>query len=297
MSLRLFLVDMKGCHHITKLMPGIMAVYQMAAEFNPHLMVEFLPNKGEGSNITNVVILLSKASGGTIKKEYDFTDPSSIKDLRKLIWKELLKNKKITNIANKDGTLTDFRQTEVRQVTQGWQAAKRKRQQNTCCKIHPSNTVTPPKFKDQQIKHQVYQVNNTTDIKTKKQCIKSRLTECRQTHPINSQLFKRCADEVNWLCNNGYPINKHTNAVIKAHNKLSTKLHNHLKQNNTKVNKKTLDTILSNGFFDHINNRMGNKYSSYMRTEHFSDKSINIIILIGLFVAMIISMYNAAKYL
>ena len=78
-------------------------------------------------------------------------------------------------------------------------------------------------------------------------------------------------DEVKWLCTNGYPRNIRTETVIKYREKLKNDILKYLKNNNMRVNKRILDIILSNGFFERVSNRMGNKYKAYGMPQSLRD--------------------------
>src|SRR3990170_5160247 len=119
--MRLWYIDKPECRHISEIMHGIKAVYQMEQEFFPYLSVDFLPNKD--NEPTGILLQAGKEF---IRKNYTFDSKDDINKLRNLIWKYLLKyhGKKIIDIT-KNGCLKDFRQTDRNRVIQGWQNKKR----------------------------------------------------------------------------------------------------------------------------------------------------------------------------
>ncbi len=253
MYMRLFLVDKPGCDHITDLMPGISAVYQLEQEFYPYLLVEFLPNRKDEPGI------ILQAGDEIIKENYTFDKPSDIEEVRLLIWKYLLKYHNITDIAP-NGCITDFRKTQTNHVTQGWQARKRERRGDQCCKI--VGDLVASEIAAQIIKHEVYRVD-TTDKQTRYTCKQNRYSECGNNFPPNTQLFNRCVDEVNIVCDNAYPFNKYINDLNIARQELKNNILEYLHNNDMKVNKQILDQILDAGFFECVSNRAGNNASDY----------------------------------
>jgi len=286
--MRLFHIDKPGCHHITELMDGIKAVYQLEQEFYPYLTVEFLPHKDQPAGI----ILLTKTQ--TIRKNYTFDDPNDINDLRKLIWKYMVEDYNILDIT-KNGCLTDFR--EIQQpniVIQGWQAKKRMKSKEVCCKEigdgdeevnNKVNTKPIRTFEDQQdalghkpFLHEVYRLD-PTDKQNRNICKKVRGGECGDNYPSGSATYKRCMDEVQWLCDNGYPENKRVDAMNKLVSKTRTDAYNYLKNNNMKVDKLKFDAIADAGLFQDMGNRAGNKVSDYKEPKKVFDNMNDNILL------------------
>lgn len=296
--MRLFLISKPGCHHITELMDGIKAVYQMEAEFEPYLAVDFLPNR---NNDPGGVIVM--AGNETIRKNYTFDDPKDLEELRSLLWKYLEKYHNPKDITYKKGDkkdcIKDFRETGTFNVIQGWQNRKKLMEKNICCrvvrdllakvvyrtgwdKVIGDHTKTSkngkrggaPDFSRQLIKHPVYRYDNR-DLQDREICKKVRYKECGDNYPPGSMTFKRCLDEVTWLCNNAYPVNKVNKVTNNYRNKLKESILEYLKKNNMKVNKKVLDTILSAGFFERVKGRVGNKAASYTEIVKAVDDSLN----------------------
>ncbi len=243
-------------------MPGISSVYQLEQEMHPYLSVEFLPNGG-GKNEPPGVILI--AGDKVIRRNYTFEDPNDIEEMRKLIWECIRKLHNPPDITDEKGCIKDFRKTETNRVIQGWQAKKRQLASIRCCKV--IKQLVARTFAEQFIKHERYRYS-TRDQQNRRICKKVRFEECGNNYAPNTELFRRCVSEVNWLCNNGYPFNKRTEIVVDYREKLKNAILKYLKDNNMKVNKSILDTILSAGFFERVRNRMGNKYTSYGSVEH-----------------------------
>jgi hypothetical protein len=114
--------------------------------------------------------------------------------------------------------------------------------------------------------HEVYRVD-THDNQDRNICKKVRGEECGNNYPSNSDTYRRCVDEVNWLCNRGYPKpNRDVKKLEELAKKIRLKIYNYLNQNNLKVNKKKFDEIMDAGLFTDLGNRMGNKV--------FNDKNV-----------------------
>ena len=166
--MRLFHIDEPGCHHISYIMPGIKLVYQMEQEFAPYLSVEFLPHRNDNKS---GVILVTKR--GSIRKYYNFHDPNTEKDLRKLIWSELLKDKDkhIINVTDKSGCLTDFRKMGRNKVTIGWSNKLAELKKERCCKIIRKNLANS--IMEYKVLHPVYKFK-TNDVRDRATCLKVR---------------------------------------------------------------------------------------------------------------------------
>lgn len=276
--MRLFYIDKPECRHITEIMPGIKATYQMEAEFEPYLVVDFLPNK---NNEPEGIIL--EAGNEVIRRNYSFDKPEDIDDLRNLIWKYLRKyhdepsknpwDPKLSMMPPKDiaidGCIKDFREAPTNVVIQGWQAKKRSMREDVCCKIVKEMVVKA--FKDQEIKHWVYRVNTNNQL-DRESCKKTRFEECGNNYPPNSELFNRCVKEVEWLCNNGYPVNRLTKQLDDYMVKLRKDIHKRLMDNDLKVDKKLFDEIITAGLFDEVGNRMGNASTNMMELDDNVDR-------------------------
>ena len=274
--MRLFLISKPGCHHITELMNGIKAVYQLEMELNPYLLVEFLPNK---NNDPGGVII--QAGDEIIRRNYTFDDPNDIKELRKLLWKYLRKLHDPVDITNKNGNIINFKKTQTNKVIQGWQNKKKLMKKDICCKIvrdmvayhiYKSNSNKTP-FKQQLIKHPVYRYDNR-DLQDKRLCKQNRFRDCGDNYPPGSILFKRCIDEANFLCNKGYPRNTVRETTENYREQLKKYILKYLKDNDMKVNKQMLDLILSAGFFERVKGRAGNRAHDYNDLIKTVDKSL-----------------------
>ncbi len=259
--MRLFLIDKPGCHHIKDLMPGISSVYQLEAEFQPYLTVEFLPNRVEG--VSPGIIL--QAGNEVIRRNYTFDDPQDLEDARTLIWTYLKKYHNVPDVAEPNGCIKNFIKTDRNKVIQGWQNKKDDMYRDTCCK--PIKMDSAPAFKSQVIKREEYRYDNRNMI-DRGICKKVRGEECGNNYPPNTEQYRRCVGEVEWLCNNGYPVNKKTQAVATVRNMVNRTVTNTLKNNSTKVNKQQLDNMLDAGYFQHYGNRMGNMSQTFGSNEH-----------------------------
>lgn len=253
MKLRLYHIDGKGCRFVNDIMPGINAVYTMEQEFFPYLDIEFLPH----SEFENSGIIL-QANDELIRRNYTFHDKKELGELRDLIWKYLLKYRKIKDIT-KNGCLKDFREYNPNRVIQGWRNAKRLAKDDNCCAII-LNKLTD-EIMARKILHEVYTLSSNDEM-DKDTCKKVRFGECGDNYPRGTAQFDRCTREVNWLCNNGYP-----NKVVKKMDKIVTdvrkKIYDDLKRNNLIVNKQKFDNIIDAGLFADLGNRMGNKVANY----------------------------------
>ena len=253
--MKLFLIDKPGCHHMSELIPGISAVYQLEQEFHPYLIVDFIPNRKYPPGIILV------AGNEKIRKNYTFDDPNDIVEVRKLIWKYINKYHKPTNIADDNGCIKDFRKTQTNRVIQGWKNKWKSAKEEPWCTVVKNMAVK------HFIKHELYRLKNV-DEQDMNICKKVRADECINNYARNTPSFRRCIDEVNYLCNHGYPENKKANIVLEYRETLKNQILQYLKKNNMKVNKKVLDVILSNGFFELVQNRAGNKATEYNNVIH-----------------------------
>jgi len=226
-----------------------MAIYQLEQEFAPYLFVDFLPNT---NNHAGGIIL--EAGDEVIEKNITFDNPNDMDTMRQLLWKYLLKYHNIRDITDKNGCIKDFSEYTTFKVRQGYKLNKLTK--DRCFKF--IRDCISKSYYNYLIKHPVYRLNTNPKI-DKNICIKIRSRECWNNYPKNSQLYQRCMDEVNWLCQNGYPNNKVVEIKNNQIKQIRTDLFNYLIKNNMKVNRKMFDKIIDAGLFDHIGNRMGNK--------------------------------------
>ena len=261
MKLRLYFIDKRGCHHIMYLMPSIKIAYEMKEKFNPHVLLEFLPEKYNQPEAKQGVIL--QIGDDYIHKNYTFEDPADKQELEGLIWHLLRKYNDIPDHADKDGVLRNFNKGRINTVIQGWKAKKRNFRKDRCCRVI-TDTITDS-FMEHAVLHWWYR-DSKQDVQTRDICMKVRGEECGDNYPPNTPTYRRCMREVEWLCRHGYPRNKRTEAVIARREKLKNKILEYLKRNKMKVNKRVLDVILSAGFFERVSNRVGNKYSKYQKS-------------------------------
>ena len=126
------------------------------------------------------------------------------------------------------------------------------------------------------IKHPRYKYK-TNDIQTRDICMKVRGQHCAENFPIGTAQNKLCMDETRWLCTNGYPRqnNVRLNVVSEYRDRLMKNILAYLKKSKLLVNKQVLDIILSNGFFERVSNRMGNKSKNYINVKYAVDGIMN----------------------
>lgn len=250
--MRLFFIDKPECRHISEIMSGIQAVYQMEQEFHPYVIPEFLPNN---NNDPGGIII--KVGNEIIRRNYTFETPNDIKELRKLIQELIKKYHNPRDIVDDKGCIKDFRQVSKFHPIQGWQAAKRAKA-DICCKV--ITEIITRDITDFMIKHWVYR-SGSGPIRDSSTCKKVRYEECGNNYAPNTPQFNRCVDEVNLLCNKGYAKggNKMVNKTNKAVKDLRTKIYTYLDKNDMRVDKKIFDEIITAGLFEYVGNRMGNK--------------------------------------
>lgn len=271
--MRLFHIDEPGCHHITEIMDGIKAVYQLEQEFFPYLTVEFLPHRDRPAGI----ILLTR-KGDSIRKYYKFKDPKDIEELRSIIWYYLERDYNIKQLpTDKCGNLQKFKWEPTSDVIQGWQSKKRAMKGARCCKIIAdivASELVSHATIHYNILHEQYRLSGQ-DVQTREICKQLRLTECGNNYPPNTPTFKRCVDEVNWLCNNSYPKNKAYEASNKLVKNTRKKIHEYLDKNNMLVDKKIFDDIIDAGLFQRVANRMGNKSINFIDAQRAVNDEFN----------------------
>lgn len=256
--LRLFHVDAGHCRYTKDIVPGIFACSQIEMEFAPYVSLGYMPYR---SDVPGGVILQTKKR--TIRKNYDFS-PKTIKqdteDLRKMIWYYLRQDHNITDITDVNGCLIDFRKYKPNNVIQGWQAKKRELKKDKCCKLVLDNLTS--EIVKHNILHEVYRLSGK-DKQNRNICKKVRGEECGNNYAPNSDTYDLCMNEVNWLCNNGYPKNKLVEKASDIAKQIREKIYRDLVKSNMKVNKRKFDELISAGLFQDLGNRMGNKVANY----------------------------------
>lgn len=251
--MRLFHIDRPGCHHMMKKIVGIQAVYQLEAEFEPYLTVDFLPNPDK----TDPGGVILQAGSEVIRKNYLFDDPNDIIELRKLIWDKVRKYHNPKDITEK-GCMDKFKWQPTFKVIQGWQAKKRLIQEDQCC-IDLSQYMNAPDPATKAVLHEVYRVD-TRDKLDRNTCKKVRCKECSDNFPTNTDNFRRCIQISKDMCDEMHPINKKKNAVVENRAKLYEKIKQYLELNDYRTDKQHLDTILDNWFFQDVSPREGNNF-------------------------------------
>jgi len=249
------------------LIPGIFSVYQLEQEFYPYLSVEFIPNNKYAAGILIIV------GDKVIRRNYTFNDPNDIVELRKLIWRYVreINNPADIAITRPDGEvcIKDFNKGGGFKVIQGWDNKLKSLEKNVCCKGSDSETKIVP-MDQQLINHEVYRYSNKDQINLPI-CKKLRFQECADNYPPNTPTYKRCLREANWVCENGYPCNVRTKLIATYREKLKNDILRYLKRNDMRVDKQMFDLIMSAGFFERPNNRVGNKASPYTPIIHTID--------------------------
>tara|TARA_Y100000780_G_C13695847_1_gene422175 strand:- start:26059 stop:26724 length:666 start_codon:yes stop_codon:yes gene_type:complete len=180
-------------------MPSIKAIYQMEQEFHPYLQVEFIPNNTQREGI----ILQTKR--GNIRRYYTFQNPNDIKELRKLIWDNLVIDYKIRDVYNKDNFTIDYRKIGKFKVLDSYQKAKQAKALN-CVKHYPIKDYYKEK-PTKGIKRQEYNVDSTYNITNCEQCKKIRMMQCDHNFPTKSHSNAICKLETEYYCNKRYPKN------------------------------------------------------------------------------------------
>lgn len=249
--IRLFFISPKECQFMKDLIPGIFSVYQLEQEYFPYLSVDFLPNDTYAPGILLVV------DNKVIRRNYTFNDPNDIVELRKLIQPYIDTIDKPVNMST---TLPDGGRFKI---LQGWNNKLKSLKKNVCCKGSDSEVFDKNIPMDQQlINHEVYRYSNKDEI-DRPICKKLRFQECADNYPPNTPTYERCLREANWVCENGYPCNERTELIANYREQLKNDVLKYLKKNNMRVDKQMFDLIISAGFFERPNNRVGNKSSPY----------------------------------
>jgi hypothetical protein len=233
-----------------------MATYEMEQTFFPYISINFLPKRY--NDVDKYAFIIVTKKNGTIRKDYDFTDvKKDTEDLKAFVWHYLIRDYDIKNIGIQNQN--DFRQFNPNTVIQGWKNKKKELKDNECCKILVDGIVS--NILQFKILHDVYKLDGK-DLQTREICKKVRWGECGDNYPPKSALFKRCVDEVEWLCNHGYSPTNRVHKMDKLVEKTREEIYKYLVKHNMLVNKKKFDEIITAGLFDDLGNRMGNKVAN-----------------------------------
>jgi len=189
--MRLYYIDKPGCHHITKLIPGIFAIYQMQMEFFPYLSIEFLPHR---DNIPAGILLITKDE--IIRRFYTFDTQKDVDDLRNLIWTYLKKDHNIEDISQ-IGYVNNFYKLGDNEVIQTWDNIMKKARDDNKYKI----IMDKPSGREMAFDalHQIYKLDTTDEIDNDL-CKKLRGNMCYSNFPAGSDIFKVCMDEAYKVC-------------------------------------------------------------------------------------------------
>lgn len=293
--MRLFYIDKPGCHHITEIMPGIKATYQMEAEFYPYLFVDFMPHANDRPEG-----IILQAGNEIIKKDMSLDTKEDVEKLRKLIWKYVKKYHNPKDITKPCGCIQNFKDYTTFNVTQGWANKIRNLKCDECCLTE--GIKEKPQVTDYLVKHWAYR-DPTDDRINRDICKKIRGEECGNNYPSGSAEFRRCVEEVNHVCNTGYPptntkegkcptfeekqeYNPYTRATNALVNATRGQIYKDLTKpekdgrlfelkDNLKVDKRDLDNIFTAGLYQHTGNRAGNKSRNIIHAK--SDNELTLL--------------------
>lgn len=254
--MRLFHISDSKCQHITELMPAIKIIYQMEQEFAPYLTVEFIANGSDPNQKPGIILIVGD---NVIRKYYTFKDKKDTIKLRKLLWKYLRKYYDIKDITDNQGYIKDFNKYGNAKVIQGWHNKKKHTNLNvnptSCCKNIP--LINEMSDFEKSMLHEEFRLDNR-NLQNRNICKKNRHKHCKRNFAYNSNLYGRCIDENNWLCDKGYPkdggLNYAENITLNAREKIRKDIIKKLKENNGKATKQLIDKIYLGGFFADRNN-------------------------------------------
>lgn len=262
--IHLFYMDMPDqCRDTKQITDSVKIIYQMEQEFFPYVKIDFLINYNSNKGIEKTGGVIITTKNERIEKPFHFINKNEIKQLRKILWDLLHKNKNIPNYNDRD-----MGYTNPNNVIDNWKEAAKRNVENNCKPII-KDIIVEGLSKAMYI-HWSY-LNKEIPPLTKENCLKMRQQECYDNFPTGSQLFGRCMDEVQWLCDNGVP-----NTMVDIKNKqvatIRKYFYDYLKQNNLRVNKKMFDDIMMSGMFDDLGNRAGNKANVSQLKNYLDDK-------------------------
>lgn len=258
--MRLFYADKPNCHHMIEITRRVKKIYQLEAELEPYLIVDFLPNKEE---YTKSFVLIE--AGKEIEKiEIDLDKKEEFEKLRNRLWYYL---KKYHNVKDLEDTNMIWQPTN--NVIQGWQEKKRNLRNDVCCKGYFSLKSKPNHrnnikkmirdgFMEFIVQHWLYRDPNKP-IKDKDTCNYARSSECNDNYPVGTTLWKRCKSEIAFVCKNTYGENSMPSKKDKVIKKTLGNIYKYLDENDLYVDKKKFDEIILSGLYNDVGNRLGNK--------------------------------------
>ena len=136
--MRLYYIDKPKCYHIMDITKRVQKIYQLEAELEPYLIVDFWPNRNEEpASITLYVgdnCVIDKMIIDLDKKE-DF------EKLRDILWVYIRKVHNPYDLTDEKGCLKNMMILQKNNVIQGWQAKLRDSKINGSCYISKNNHV------------------------------------------------------------------------------------------------------------------------------------------------------------
>jgi len=245
-----------ACMYKFNEMPSIKAVYQMEQEFAPYLEVKFLPKSYD--KYSHGIIL--QANDNFIYRPYTFNNTTDIDNLRDLIWSQLVKTHKITNIADNKGCLHNFYQQNPNIVVQGYPAA-RQLHIDHCNAIDRNLTNPPRKLKplDPRIMHEVFRLNTSNDNIGIHNCQRVHSQECKDNFPPHTWMHEMCLNEVAKQCDNTYS-QLNINAFV---DRVRYDLYQRLRQLSPGIDWILVRNISSNTLLSQIQDVVGAKIPNY----------------------------------
>lgn len=261
----------KTCKHIIDIMPSVKAVAQMEQEFAPYLDVSYLTNRQHNEANTGIIL---QTKNGTVKRYYTFKKPEDIAELRDLIWEYLLKEKNIVELKETEQNRSDCSSTRV---VQHWENIVKECDKHNYSDV---NTKILPPEPESEIKSiaKVFRMN-PNDKQTKQTCLKQRMQECSDNWPPETDNYRQCTDEVEWLCTNGYP-NKRLLATNKYVQDSIASIFKDLEEHDGYVGKRQFDRAIDAGLYYDTGVRSGNKTrdgydKNYDGIEYFDEDNNN----------------------
>lgn len=273
--MRLYYIDKPGCHHMMYITKRVQKIYQLEAELEPYVIVDFWGNvNNEPASVTLYV-----GDNCVLDKEViDLDKEEDFEALKDILWYYVRTVHNPYDLTDKDGCLRNMDLKQKNNVIQGWQAKRRNLLGSACYmsrytgkknvpekKLNPSpyiRYITGTETMEDKVKHWSYRdplIFPKPNIDLKR-CKQLRYLDCNDNFPVNTQLWERCIDESRWLCDEWY---KNKNNDIRKTDKLfdinKKQVCDYLKKNDTKVDKNMFDRVIDSGLFDNLGNRMGNK--------------------------------------
>ena len=283
--MRLLHFDGKTCKHMTEIMPGIKATYQMEQEFYPYLDIWFM-SYDEHNETKSGIILHTK--NGDIKRYYDFKNKKELDELRDLIWYYLLKEVNITDITDKDGCLKDFRTVGGMKACQGWKECLAEHKKH----VYLGVAVKQKDDKYPNVLDKVYRLQPDLNM-TAEKCRKLRMVECKDNFLPGTPTYNICKTEVEWLCDHGF----RKDGIVAKRNKVVrdelNDIYSNLALNKGFVSKAEFDRAIEAGLFYRMGQRSGNIVADYKKQnkEGFDGINVSVVIIILALIGILVWYY------